>query len=130
MERSIVIVVNDEVALRNFFRFNLKARGFEVYDVTGCPEVLELVEEKQPDIVILDLMVRDVDGFALCKQICEMGTSSVIALNMRGSESDLIRCLDMGVADYLNKPFGVDELLARINAVLRHQRWLKTPAIV
>jgi DNA-binding response OmpR family regulator len=111
--RPRILVVNDESALRDFFRINLKVRG---------PEVLAIMQEEQPDLVILDLTVRGVDGFELCRQICQSSLSSVIAFNMRGNESDLLRCLEMGVDDYLGKPFGVDELMARVWAVLRRKR--------
>jgi two-component system KDP operon response regulator KdpE len=127
MTRPRILVVNDEQALRDFFRFNLNARGYEVSDTMGSPEVLNMVEKEQPDLVILDLMLEGLDGFQLCQQICQSSQSSVIAFNMRGGEADLLRCLEMGVDDYLNKPFGVDELMARVRAVLRHKRWNKSP---
>jgi DNA-binding response OmpR family regulator len=121
-----VLIVNDELSLRNFFSFNLKARGYEVTDTTGTPEVFNLIRSEHPDLVILDLMVQGIDGFELCHKICNNTDSSIIAFNMRGGEADLMRCLEMGVDDYLGKPFGVDELMARVRAVLRHRNWLRT----
>jgi DNA-binding response OmpR family regulator len=123
--RPRVLVVNDESALRDFFRINLKVRGCEVLVTWGSPEVLATMQKEQPDLVILDLTVRGVDGFELCRQICQSSLSSVIAFNMRGNESDLLRCLEMGVDDYLGKPFGVDELMARVWAVLRRKRLVR-----
>ncbi len=127
MARPRIFVVNDEAPLRDFFRINLKVRGYDVYDTMGNPDVLAMIEKQRPDLVILDLMVSGVDGFELCQQICESSLSSVIAINLRGGDADLIRCLEMGVDDYLGKPFGVDELLARIGAALRHRRWVRSP---
>jgi DNA-binding response OmpR family regulator len=120
--RPRVLVVNDESALRDFFRINLKVRGCDVLVTWGCPEVLAVIKKEHPDLVILDLTVRGVDGFELCRQICQSSLSSVIAFDMRGNESDLLRCLEMGVDDYLWRPFGVDELMARVWAVLRSKR--------
>jgi len=122
MARLSIFVVNDEAALRSFFRFNLKARGYDVIDTVGSPDTLSRIKESHPDLVILDLTIRGTDGFELCREICEGSISSVIAINMRGGDSDLLKCLEMGVDDYLGKPFGVDELMARIGAVLRHKR--------
>jgi len=121
MTRPRILIVNDESSLRDFFQFNLGKRGCEVMTILGTPDVLHLVERDQPDLVILDLMVRGTDGFELCRQICTNTQSSVIAFNMRGGESDLLRCLEMGVDDYLGRPLGVDELVARVRAVLRHR---------
>jgi DNA-binding response OmpR family regulator len=126
MNRSRILVVNDEAALRNFFRFNLQMRGYDVIATIGNPEVFDLVEKEDLDLVILDLMVRGVDGFGLCRRICQSTRSSIIAFNMRGGESDLLRCLEMGVDDYLSKPIGVDELMARVRAVLRNKRSTRT----
>jgi DNA-binding response OmpR family regulator len=121
MNHPRILIVNDEAALRDFFRFNLQMRGYEVTETLGTPEVLLIVEKEQPDLVILDLMVRGVDGFGLCRRICQSTRSSVIAFNMRGGENDLLRCLEMGVDDYLGKPIGVDELMSRVRAVLRNK---------
>jgi DNA-binding response OmpR family regulator len=129
MNRPRILIVNDEAALRNFFRFNLQMRGYDVTTTIGNPEVFTLIEKGELDLVILDLMVRGVDGFGLCRRICQSTLSSIIAFNMRGGESDLMRCLEMGVDDYLGKPIGVDELMARVRAVLRNKRSLKTPEV-
>jgi DNA-binding response OmpR family regulator len=127
MNRPKILIINDEAALRDFFRFNLQMRGYDVTDTLGLPDVYTLVEKEQPDLVILDLMVRGIDGVELCRRICRSTDSSVIAFNMRGGENDLLRCLEIGVDDYLGKPIGVDELMARVRAVLRNKRFIKTP---
>lgn len=124
---ALILVVNDEPAIRDFFRFNLQVRGYEVIDTSGTSVVLDIVKKEMPDLTILDLMVRAVDGFELCRQICAYSSSRVIAFNMRGGDVDLLRCLEMGVDDYLGKPFGVDELMCRVRAVLRCRRFIKAP---
>jgi two-component system KDP operon response regulator KdpE len=68
-----------------------------------------------------------VDGFELCRQVCESGLSAVIVINLRSGESDMLKCLEMGVDDYICRPFGVDELMARIGAALRHRKKVKMP---
>jgi len=128
MNHPKILIVNDEAALRDFFRFNLQMRGYDVIDTLGSPDVYGLVEREEPDLVILDLMVRGTDGFALCQRLCQSAKSAIIAFNMRGGENDLLKCLEMGVDDYLGKPVGVDELMARVRAVLRNKRSLKTPS--
>jgi DNA-binding response OmpR family regulator len=127
MSHPKILVVNDEPALRSFLGFNLRARGFEVADTLGTPEVFNMIEKDHTDLVILDLMIRGTDGFELCQKICSSGKTHIIAFNMRGSEADLLRCLDMGVDDYLGKPFGADELMARVRAVLHHERRMQYP---
>jgi DNA-binding response OmpR family regulator len=117
--RPCILIVSDEPALSDLFRVSLKVRDSDVLVSPGCPDVFAIVQNEQPDLVILELTVRGVDGFELCRQICQDSSSSVIAFNMWGNESELLRCLEMGVDDYLGKPFGVAELTARVRAVLR-----------
>ena len=119
MTHPCILVVNDEPAMREFLRFNLKVRGYEVITSPGNNGGFIRLEKEQPDLVILDLMVQGVDGFDLCEKNCESGKTSVIAINMRGGEADLLKILALGVDDYLGKPFGVDELMARIRSILR-----------
>jgi DNA-binding response OmpR family regulator len=121
--RPLILIVIDEPALRYLFDINLNLRGYDVIDMRGSVEVLDFVEKNRPDMVILDLMTGSVNGFDLCKELCDCHTSSVIAFNMRGGDADLLKCLEMGVDDYIGKPFGIDELIARINAVLRKIRF-------
>jgi DNA-binding response OmpR family regulator len=123
-----IMVINDEPPLKEFFRFNLSLRGYDVLESIGGPEVLALLENEKPELVILDLMVSGVDGFEICSRICAARQSSIIVFNMRGGESDLLRCLEMGVDDYLGRPLGVDELMARVRAVLYSQRLKESPS--
>jgi DNA-binding response OmpR family regulator len=119
MPRTRILVVNDEPALREFFRFNLQARGYDVIQSVGCPEVADIIKKERPDIAIIDLMLSGANGFDLCKSICDAGESAIIVFNMRGGEADLLKCVEMGVDDYLGKPLGVDELMSRVRAVER-----------
>jgi two-component system KDP operon response regulator KdpE len=125
MSAPSVLVINDYAPLRDFFRFNLKARGYEVVDVISTPDIFVHVEKMQPDLVILDLMIGGTDGFELCRRVCSESGSAVIVINMRAGDSDLLRCLEMGVDEYINRPFGVDELMARIGAAMRHRKKAK-----
>jgi DNA-binding response OmpR family regulator len=118
-----ILIVNDEHSLRDLFRFNLEARGYEVSALDSKDKILSLMDEYKPDTVILDLNLIYADGFELCRRICMRKNASVIAFNMRGGESDLLKCLQLGVDDYIGKPFGVDELMARVRAVLRSRRF-------
>ena len=127
MRHPGILVVNDYPALREYFSFSLGIRGYAVKDIMGSTEVLSVIETEQPDLVILDVNLRRLDGFALCRKICESPVRSVIVFNMRGSENDLLQCLEMGVDDYIGRPLGVTELLARVRAALRHRYPVKQP---
>jgi len=123
MSKPRVLIVNDEAAIREFFRFNLAARGFDVMESQGNELVFSHIREFSPDIVILDIMANKIDGFELCNKICNETDASVIGFNMRGGDADMIRCLEMGVDDYFNRPLGVAELMTRIYAILRGKRF-------
>jgi DNA-binding response OmpR family regulator len=123
MTRPYIMVIIDEQALKELFRINLSVRGFDVLDLPGCKNLVSITKKNKPDLVIIDLMISEVDGFDICKQICDLNIAPVIAFNMRGGDADLLKSFKMGVDDYIGKPFGVDELMARIYAVLRHKRF-------
>ncbi len=120
-----IVVINDYAPLRNLLRINLSARGFEVLDTKSTPDIFETIKRVQPDLVIQDLILGGIDGFELCRQICESEVSAVIVINLRSGEPELLKCLEIGVDDYINKPFGVDELMARVGAALRHRKKVK-----
>jgi two-component system, OmpR family, KDP operon response regulator KdpE len=127
MSRPHILIINDYAPLRDLFRINLKVRGFEVTDLISSSDVVDIVKVKHPDLVIMDLILGGTDGFELCRQICESGTSAIIVINLRSGETEMLKCLEMGVDDYVSKPFGVDELMARVSAALRHRRKVRTP---
>jgi two-component system KDP operon response regulator KdpE len=117
-----VLLVEDDRNIVDLIRSNLTARRFSVVVSLDGSDALRLVEEDRPDIALLDLMLPKVDGFELCRQIRERSSIGVIVISARGGESDKVRALNLGADDYLTKPFGIDELLARITATLRRTR--------
>jgi two-component system KDP operon response regulator KdpE len=121
-ESTCVLLVEDDRNIVDLIRSNLAVRGFSVVVSLDGSDALRLVAEEHPDIALLDLMLPGVDGFELCRQIRERSSIGVIVVSARGGESDKVRALNLGADDYLTKPFGVDELLARITATLRRTR--------
>ena len=116
-----VLVVDDEVEIRRALRTGLGGHGFEVEAVAGGQEALTAAAARRPDVVLLDLGLPDLDGFQVLTQLRERSRAAVIVLSVMADERDKVRALDLGADDYLVKPFGLDELLARIRAVLRRQ---------
>ena len=116
-----ILVVDDEPPIRNLLRMGLAARGYEVLEAPNGRIALELLERK-PDLVILDLGLPDIDGLELLRRIRGARESlPVVVLSSRGDEAGKVAALDLGADDYVTKPFGIDELLARMRAALRHQ---------
>jgi two-component system, OmpR family, KDP operon response regulator KdpE len=130
MSRPRIFIINDYTPLRDLLRINLKVRGFEVKDTASHSGLLGDIKSEQADLVILDLVLDGADGFELCRQICDYGLAAVIVINLRSGEADMLKCLEMGIDDYISKPFGVDELMARIEASLRHRKKVKVPEAV
>ena len=118
-ERS-VLVVDDEAAIRRFLRASLEERGFRVLEALSGRAALALAADKKPDIILLDLGLPDMDGLDVLRRLREWSAAPVIILSARGQEGDKIAGLDAGADDYLTKPFGVQELLARVRVALRH----------
>ncbi|MPZ27611.1 MAG: response regulator [Micromonosporaceae bacterium] len=118
-----VLVVDDDDALRRFVERNLSARGFSVTTASNGLEALAVVGRDQPDLVILDIMMPRMDGLEACRRIRASSTMPIIALTALDTEADTVRILDEGADDCLVKPFGVDELLARVRSALRRVRW-------
>lgn len=120
-----VLVVEDEPALLTLLRYNLEHEGFEVGEAVDGEDALLMIEERIPDLVLLDWMLPTLSGMEVCRQIrrnTEAGNLPVIMLTARGEESDRVRGLDCGADDYVVKPFSPNELMARIRAVLRRLR--------
>jgi two-component system, OmpR family, KDP operon response regulator KdpE len=116
------LVVEDDPNIVDLIRSNLAVRGFDTVVSADGIRALQLLETEEPDIVLLDLMLPEVDGFDLCRQIRERSTVAVIVVSARGGERDKVTALNMGADDYMTKPFSVEELLARITANLRRTR--------
>ncbi|MFO0690847.1 MAG: response regulator [Myxococcota bacterium] len=119
-EVAIVLVVEDEVAVRRFLRASLSAHGFRVLEAGTGSEGLSLAASHRPDVVLLDLGLPDGDGLDWLARLREWSRAPVIVISARGREDDKVGALDAGADDYLTKPFGVNELLARIRVALRH----------
>ena len=117
-----VLIVEDDPNIVDLIRANLAVRGFDTLVSFDGSKALALLETEQPDMVLLDLMLPEVDGFELCRQIRERSNVAIIVVSARGGERDKVTALNMGADDYMTKPFGIEELLARILATLRRTR--------
>jgi len=116
-----VLVVDDEPPIRKLLRMGLSTQGYDILDAPSGKAALELIGEK-PDLVILDLGLPDIEGLELLRKIRERNEAvPIVVLSSRGEEAAKVQALDLGADDYVTKPFGMDELLARIRAALRHQ---------
>ena len=115
------LVVDDEVAIRRFLRVALNGQGFIVSEAATGQDALRTITLERPDLIILDLGLPDIDGVEVTRRLREWSQVPVIILSVREQEADKISALDAGADDYLTKPFGVGELLARIRTVLRRQ---------
>jgi len=119
MVKKRILVVDDELNIIKFLSSNLEARGYEVMAALDGSEALNTFEKELPDLVILDIMMPKVDGFEICRRLREWTQTPIIMLSARADEGDKVKCLDLGADDYITKPFGAAELIARVNAVLR-----------
>ncbi len=117
-----VLIVEDDPNIVDLIRSNLAVRGFDTLVSTDGAKALTMVEIERPDMVLLDLMLPEVDGFELCRRIRERSSVAIIVVSARGGERDKVTALNMGADDYMTKPFGIEELLARILATLRRTR--------
>jgi two-component system KDP operon response regulator KdpE len=115
-----VLVVDDELAIQRVVGTNLRRHGFQVEAASTGAEALEAYARQRPDLVLLDLALPDMDGVSIIKVVREHASTPIVVLSARDTERDKVRALDEGADDYLTKPFGVDELLARVRVGLRH----------
>jgi len=116
-----VLLIEDEAEIRRFLRASLKSRGFKLIEAVTGEEGLRLASSHQPDLIILDLGLPDMDGLAVAQGIREWtSTIPILILSARGQERDKVAGLDAGADDYVTKPFGIGELLARMRVALRH----------
>lgn len=123
-----ILVIEDEHPIRKFVRISLESHDYRVRDAGTAAEGLAAATSAPPDAIILDLGLPDRDGLDVIRTLREWSTVPIIVLSARGRESDKIAALDAGADDYLTKPFGVGELLARIRVALRHRSSPPTPA--
>ncbi len=118
--RPVIVVIEDDPQIRRFLRTGLAAHEFEVHEAETGKLGLILAATRKPDLIILDLGLPDVDGLEVIRKLREWTSRPVIILSARNMETDKVAALDAGADDYLTKPFGLDELLARIRVALRH----------
>jgi two-component system KDP operon response regulator KdpE len=114
-----ILLVDDEVSIQRAMAPLLRARGYAVSTAGTGREAIEFYEREPPDLVILDLGLPDIDGFEVCRRLRAHGQTPIIVLSARGAEKDKVTALDQGADDYVTKPFGPEELLARVRAALR-----------
>src|SRR6266699_6806959 len=125
-----ILVVDDEPGIQDFVRRNLELRLFKVSLANKGWEAMALFDQANFVLVILDIMMPNLDGLEVCRRIRQKSTVPIIILTALGEEADKIAALDQGADDYLTKPFGVGELLARVKAVLRRNHWADQPISV
>jgi two-component system, OmpR family, KDP operon response regulator KdpE len=116
----LVLVVEDERQMRRFLRASLTSHGFRLVEAASAYEALALATGHNPEVILLDLGLPDRDGLLVTKDLREWSRTPIIVISARGREADKVEALDGGADDYLTKPFGVNELLARIRVALRH----------
>jgi two-component system KDP operon response regulator KdpE len=114
-----VLVIDDETSIRRYLRAALSAQGFAVYEAANGQEAINAVINDHPDIIILDLGLPDFDGIEVTRRLREWSQTPIIILSVREAEHDKIAALDAGADDYLTKPFGTGELMARMRVVMR-----------
>ena len=114
-----ILLVDDEPNILGTLAPLLRARGYEVFTAMNGRTARETIDRDKPDLIVLDLGLPDIDGVELCREIRESLSVPIVVLSARGAEGDKVRALDVGADDYVTKPFGAEELLARIRASLR-----------
>jgi len=115
-----VLLIEDEPEIRRFLRTSLPVHGYRLYEATTGADGLAQAKARNPDIILLDLGLPDVDGTEVIRQVREWSTIPILVLSAREQEQAKVAALDLGADDYVTKPFGVNELLARMRAALRH----------
>ena len=119
MQNKTILVVDDEKPIADILEFNLKKEGFNVFCAYDGEEALEKVEEVKPDIMLLDIMLPKRDGMEVCREVRKKYDFPIIMLTAKDSEIDKVLGLELGADDYVTKPFGTRELIARVKANLR-----------
>ena len=129
MPTTTLLVADDSPVIREVVRDYFEAQGFAVAEASDGAEALALAREIDPDLVLLDVMMPEMDGYGVVRQLRREGETPVILLTARGGETDKVRGLELGADDYVTKPFGLHELHARVRAVLRRTRGEGRPVI-
>src|SRR5438105_7472863 len=119
VKKTTIVAADDDPQLLRLVTRNLEFEEYEVLPASDGQQALEQVEAHSPDLVLLDVMMPRMDGFTVCQRVREFSAVPIIIVTARGQDQDKVRGLDLGADDYLTKPFSIDELLARVRAVLR-----------
>jgi two-component system KDP operon response regulator KdpE len=115
-----LLLIEDEAQLRRFLRLGLTAHGYRLLEAATGDEGLRMAQQYMPDLVLLDLGLPDLDGLEVTRRLRQWSQTPIVVLSARGQETDKVSALDAGADDYLTKPFGLPELLARLRVALRH----------
>jgi two-component system KDP operon response regulator KdpE len=119
-QEATIVLIEDESEIRRFLRTTLPSHGFRIYEATTAQEGLIEIKTRNPDIILLDLGLPDMDGTEVIRQVREWTPTPIIVLSAREQEQQKVAALDLGADDYVTKPFGINELLARMRTALRH----------
>ncbi len=120
MPDPVVVLIEDEPQIRRFLRATLTGQGYRLFEAASGADGLVEVNSRQPDVVVVDLGLPDMDGLEVIRRLREWSAVPIIVLSARGQERDKVTALDAGADDYVSKPFGAGELLARVRVALRH----------
>ncbi len=123
VKKTKVVVADDDPQLLRLVTRNLQLEGYDVISASDGQQALEQIEATAPDLALLDVMMPRLDGFTVCERVREFSSLPIIMVTARGQDQDKVHGLDLGADDYLTKPFSVDELLARVRAVLRRAQF-------
>jgi len=122
MDEPKILIVEDDPSLLKFLRANLVVRGYKTLVAVDGIAALDVTEKELPELVLLDINLPLMDGLEVCKKLREWTNVPILVISARGDESDKVTCLDLGADDYLTKPFGTEELMARIRAIFRRSK--------
>jgi two-component system, OmpR family, KDP operon response regulator KdpE len=125
--QPVVLLVEDELQMRRFLRAALVSHGYQLVEAETAREAMQLATSHHPELILMDLGLPDGDGLDLTRRLREWAHVPIIVLSARGREDDKVQALDAGADDYLTKPFGVNELLARMRVAFRHARQVAAP---
>ncbi len=129
MPKTRVLVVDDEASIRKFVRSSLQQEGYDTVEASDGEQALQVVEQTLPSLVILDINMPKLNGMEVCRRIREWSSVPIIMLSAREDDRDKVQALRLGADDYLSKPFSIEELIARVEAVLRRTKATGTQPI-
>jgi two-component system KDP operon response regulator KdpE len=115
-----ILVVDDEIEIVRALRRTLTAHGYRVFTASSGEEAVQVTSKRRPDLLLLDLLLPGMSGLEVCRRVRAESNVPIIVLSVKGAERDKVEALDLGADDYISKPFGMDEVLARVRVALRH----------